>query len=284
MIQVQASSPGKINLFLDVTNKLENGYHEILTLFLPIHDLADSISISKSDSLKIICEHPGVPCDEKNLCWIAAEKFAEASGDSSNWQITIDKKLPVAGGMGGGSSNAATVLSLLNSQSESPLSSEVLSKIALSIGADVPYFLNPVPSLAEGIGEKLIELKPNHKIPLLLIGFDFPIPAVWAYKNRLLPFHQSKKSFNEVMTSWNEEKINLEACVYNDLAFAARKKFPILQLACDDLKELGGYAEVSGSGPTVFAAFDSEEARDKAYEGLIGKSYPAENIYKATAG
>ncbi|MCM8538210.1 MAG: 4-(cytidine 5'-diphospho)-2-C-methyl-D-erythritol kinase [Lentisphaeraceae bacterium] len=284
MTDVQSSSPGKINLFLDVTNKLKNGYHEILTLFLPIHDLADDISIEKSDSLKIVCEHPGVPCDEKNLCWIAAEKFAKASGLSSNWQITIVKKLPVAGGMGGGSSNAATVLRLLNSQSENPLSSKELSEIALSIGADVPYFLNPVPSLAEGVGEKLIELKPNHKIPLLLVGFDFPIPAVWAYKNRLLPFHQSNKSFDELMNLWNDKKLNLETSVYNDLAFAARKKFPILQLACDDLSELGGHAEVSGSGPTVFATFDSESARDKAYEGLIAKSYPAVNIFKATAG
>ncbi|MCH2204972.1 MAG: 4-(cytidine 5'-diphospho)-2-C-methyl-D-erythritol kinase [Lentisphaerales bacterium] len=164
---MKTNSPGKINLFLDVTAKRENGYHEILTLFLPIHDLSDTIEISSSSGLEINSNHPGVPQDETNLCHKAATLFSKKTGITPNWQIHISKKLPVAGGMGGGSSNAAITLKLLNEKYDLPLTLEELAEIALSIGADVPYFLNPVPSLAQGIGEALETLQALHKVPLL---------------------------------------------------------------------------------------------------------------------
>jgi 4-diphosphocytidyl-2-C-methyl-D-erythritol kinase len=284
MKEYQASSPGKINLFLDITAKRSNGYHDILTVFLPTLDLADELTLSSAEKLSISTSHPDVPCDANNLCWQAAEKFSEATACLINWHIHIDKKLPVAGGMGGGSSNAATVLTLLNEANDRPLSDAQLAEIALSIGADVPYFLKPVPSLAKGVGEEIETLPTKHKIPLILITFDFPISAVWAYQNRQLPFHSSAKTAAELKNLWGQSKLKLKSFVYNDLAFAARRKFPLLQIAQEDLLAAGGFAEVSGSGPTIFGAFESTESRDLAFESLLKKSYPAANLFKATAG
>lgn len=281
---MKTNSPGKINLFLDVTAKRENGYHEILTLFLPIHDLSDTIEIIDSDELKITSDHSAVPQDETNLCHQAASLFAEKSGITPNWQIDIEKKLPVAGGMGGGSSNAAITLKLLNEKYNQRLTHNELAEIALSIGADVPYFLNPVPSFAKGVGEEIESLEALHKIPLLLITFDFPISAAWSYQNRLKDFHSSEISVDRLKSLWQASELKLADIIYNDLAFAPRQKFPILQQAIDDLQNTDGVAEVSGSGPTVFAAFNTILERDSAFEKLLKLDYPEKNIYKATAG
>ena len=281
---MKADSPGKINLFLDVTAKRENGYHEILTVFLPIHDLKDTIEVVDHSELIINSDHPCVPCDERNLVHKAAILFSKATGLDSKWQICIQKKLPVAGGMGGGSSNAATTLKLLNEKYSNPLTYAKLAELALSIGADVPYFLNPVPSLAQGIGEKIETLSETHKVPLLLVTFDFPISAAWSYQNRLKGFHSSKLTADTLIKLWHESDLQLEKFIYNDLAYAPRAKFPILELTISDLNNFGGIAEVSGSGPTVFGTFRTEEDRDQCHDELIKKGYPQNNLFKATAG
>lgn len=279
----QISCPGKINLFLDVTGKKENGYHEILTLFLPVSGVEDTITLTESKNLTISCSHPDVPLNSKNLCWQAAEKFAQAAQIQPNWDINIDKQLPIAGGMGGGSSNAGRLLTLLDSIYPNIVSKQQLEKIALSIGADVPFFLNPVPSIASGVGENLQTLKSEKKLPILLITFEFPISAAWAYQNRKLPFESSQIDLNDLRKSW--ESGNTERIIYNDLGFAVESKFPIIKGALNDLKEAGAInAIVSGSGPTVFGVFNNEEDRTSAIKSLIELGYPKENLIAAFSG
>lgn len=277
------SCPGKINLFLDVTAKTANGYHEILTLFLPVVGLEDSIKISESDTISISSNHPNVPLDASNLCWKAAEMFANAAGLKTGWKIDIDKKLPVAGGMGGGSSNAGRLLSLLQLSYPNKLSGKELAEIALKIGADVPFFLNPVPSLASGVGEILTPLKVKNKLPVLLITFSFPISAAWAYKNRRGSFNSSGLTRGDVTNFW--ESGNIEPLIYNDLGISVCKKFPIINNSIEDLKLFGAVnAIVSGSGPTVFGVFKDSIERDTAVEKLLEIGYPAEHLIKAEAG
>lgn len=279
----QISCPGKINLFLDICAKKENGYHEILTLFLPVIGIEDTLTVSDADTLEIRCKNKTVPLDSRNLCWQAAQKFADAADLKPNWLIEIDKQLPIAGGMGGGSSNAGRLLSLLNSSYPEKVSKDEIKNIALSIGADVPFFLNPKPSVASGVGEELEVLEPAGKLPILLITFEFPISAAWAYQNRKRPFGSSEVSLEELKNYWQEGSI--EKLIYNDLGFAVEEKFPIIKSALKDLKDAGALnAIVSGSGPTVFGVFKNEESRDNALKKLLTNGYPKESIISAFAG
>jgi 4-diphosphocytidyl-2-C-methyl-D-erythritol kinase len=282
-MNLAASSPGKINLFLDVTGKRDTGYHDILTLFLPVSGIEDNITITPAKTLSISCEHPTVPEDDSNLCWKAAQLFAIEASISPNWQIHIEKKLPVAGGMGGGSSNAGTVLNLLNKHFSNKVSKQRLAEIALSIGADVPFFLNPVPSLAAGVGESLKVLATKEKIPMLIVTFDFPISAAWAYKNRALSFASSNISEEILIQKWNDSKFF--EITYNDLGVAIRKKFPLLELTCGDLLEFGAKsAEISGSGPSIFALFESDADRDSCIQKMLDNEVPAKNLFACYAG
>jgi len=277
------SCPGKINLFLDVTGKTANGYHEILTLFLPVKGLEDLLTVSESEKLEINCSHPDVPTDSSNLCWKAAELFAKTAELEPNWKINIEKKLPVAGGMGGGSSNAGRLLSLLQLLYPNKLTEKKLQEIALQVGADVPFFLNPIPSIATGVGEDLKILKAVNKIPLLLISFSFPISAAWAYKNRKLPFGNSGINENKLREKW--ESADIFDIIYNDLGFAVEEKFPIIGAALEDLKKAGALnAIVSGSGPTVFGVFEDEQNRNLAIKKLTQEGYPEENLIGVSAG
>ena len=277
------SCPGKINLFLDVTGKTHNGYHEILTLFLPVKGLEDTLTVSESTKLELSCKHPEVPTNSENLCWKAAELFAEEAGLKAHWKIDIDKKLPVAGGMGGGSSNAGRLLSLLNLEYPGKVSDEKLRDLALSIGADVPFFLNPVPSIASGVGEKLEPLKAHNKIPIILIPFSFPISAAWAYQNRKKPFTSSNVNAEKLVKCWDSG--DLKSIIYNDLGFAVQEKFPIIEGTVNDLKKAGAVnAIVSGSGPTVLGVFEDETSRNIAMEKLSLEGYPQENLIAASAG
>jgi 4-diphosphocytidyl-2-C-methyl-D-erythritol kinase len=275
--------PGKINLFLDVTAKRENGYHDILTLFLPVTGLEDQISIEEDSCLKICCNHSGVPLDHKNLCWKAAEIFAKEADLLPNWKISIEKNLPVAGGMGGGSSNAGAVFNLLSQMFPDRVSPQKLKELALTIGADVPYFLNPVPAIASGVGEDLDPLPIKTPRPMLIVTFDFPISAAWAYQNRQKPFASSSINKEQLHQLWQDGVFS--NIVYNDLAFAVRDKFPLLEFTRGDLLSNGALcAEVSGSGPSLFALFDSDEGRDECKNRMMSIGIPESNLFSCFAG
>ena len=280
---MELTSPAKINLFLDVTARRSNGYHEIATVFLPVENLCDKVVLTEldEDGVEIVCEHPSVPCDERNLCHKAAVLFAEEAKVVARWKILIEKNIPVAGGMGGGSSDAAAVLRLLNQKYSNKVTAERLAEIALEIGADVPYFLDPVAAKAEGLGEELLSIKAP-KLQLLLITFDFPIAAAWAYQNRDQVYNRAERSLFEVEACLEAGDLKgIAGCVYNDLAIACREKFPVLKMACDDLLKVGALAsEVSGSGPTVFGLFESSEAAEEAKVELLESKLYAEEALK----
>ena len=259
--------PGKVNLFLDITGKRANGYHEISTLFLPIDQIFDTLVISESSSgMSISCDHPGVPCDEKNLIWKVAQAFANKLQIKASWHFHLTKRIPVAGGMAGGSSNAASTLMGLNELCDSPLSKVELASIAVQFGADIPFFLEKSPARAEGIGEILKPDAIQQDLYLLFIPFSFPIPAVWAYKNRQEGFKSAPMNLDQTLEQINSGEV---PAIFNDLALAVRHKFPLIDLACKQLIENGAItAEVSGSGPTVFALFKSAEERNDALNRL----------------
>lgn len=263
-------TPSKINAFLTVTGRRPDGYHTIETLFLPLASPHDEIRITPAPERQIVTDAP-IPCDARNLCWQAVDRFKEHYSDATEeWEIEIKKSIPIAGGMAGGSSDAAAVLRLLNDHYGNPFDNTTLCKIALALGADVPFFIDPVPSRAEGVGEILTPVAdlPHLELPLILVFPDFPIPAAWAYTHRVgefAPKGEIDRFIERLRTADLETIVN---AMRNDLAPAAFEKFPLLRIIRDTLYACGARkVELSGSGPTLFAVMSTlEDAQQCARE------------------
>jgi 4-diphosphocytidyl-2-C-methyl-D-erythritol kinase len=274
-MSLELLSPGKINLYLKVEGKRPDGYHDIETLFWPLGKPLDKISIADTDASQgIVLESSdlSIPCDSRNLCWKAAELYSEATGISSDWKINLEKNIPVAAGLGGGSGNSAVVLKALNKKYKK-LSESELSKIALKIGADVPFFLNPVPALAKGVGENLSPLScAKVDLPLLIAAPMFPVSAAWAYQNLDLSGARPESPENLIEALGSKDLKKVASHLFNDLATALYNKFPILQMLKQSLLDSGALgAEVSGSGPTMFALYESFDRADSARKSLAEK-------------
>ncbi|HCY83776.1 MAG TPA: 4-(cytidine 5'-diphospho)-2-C-methyl-D-erythritol kinase [Desulfobacteraceae bacterium] len=158
---IRLLSPAKINLFLHVTGRRPDGFHELYSLMAPI-DLCDRIDISFSaDGVSVLCDHPHVPEDESNIAHKAAVLFSEACDQKNvplpfgGIAIAIEKNIPVGGGLGGGSSNAAMVLMALNQKMGHLFANDELMRLGVTLGADVPFFMGGGPAFATGIGEGL---------------------------------------------------------------------------------------------------------------------------------
>ncbi|MEI8248448.1 MAG: 4-(cytidine 5'-diphospho)-2-C-methyl-D-erythritol kinase [Lentisphaerota bacterium] len=261
-MKIRSIAYSKINLFLKVTGKRQDGYHEILSFFLPLTSPADNIVLTVDDltvlyGIEIICRDKRVPADESNICHKAATRYAAMTGLPAKWRIEIDKKIPVAAGMGGGSSDAAAVLQMLQKHyKQLPL--PVLARAAQFVGADVPFFMESRPAIASGIGERLEFLPPGlPEIPIVLVNPGFPVSAQWAYENMnpALIGPADRDRFNALLGAARAGSFKTCAgLLHNDLAPAVIHKFPVLQILKDRLVAHGALgAEMTGSGPTVFA-------------------------------
>ncbi len=173
--------PGKINLWLEVLSKRPDGYHELSTLMLPV-GLFDRLEMeTQAEGIHLECTHPLVPVDERNLARRAAEAFFQRSGWRVGLRIRLEKAIPVGAGMGGGSADAAAVLTFLNGIAPRPLSRIALHELARRLGADVPFFLLRRPALATGIGDRLQTVTGLPQYPLVLIKPPFEVSTAWAY-------------------------------------------------------------------------------------------------------
>ena len=188
-------SPAKINLFLKVVGKRPDGYHEIITLLCRI-GLFDTVALAFNRStISVECAHPRVPEDKSNLAHRAASLFLDALSIHDGVAIFIDKVIPVAAGLGGGSSNAAAVLMGLNQHYGLPLADQELGGIALKVGADVPFFLVRHSAIARGIGDYLEVYKDVPPLSVVLVRPTFEVSTSWVYKNLSLGLTNCEKSF-----------------------------------------------------------------------------------------
>ena len=158
MDKIGIKAPAKINLFLDIVGKLQNGYHEIKSVMQTV-DLFDYVKVEKSDEITVDCNN-NAPEGENNIAFKAAKLFLEESGISAKINIFIEKNIPIAAGLAGGSTDAAGVLKLMNRLFNVNADDEELRTLGLKLGADVPYCINGGTALCEGIGEKITQLKP----------------------------------------------------------------------------------------------------------------------------
>jgi 4-diphosphocytidyl-2-C-methyl-D-erythritol kinase len=255
---VRVLCPAKVNLYLKVLGKRPDGYHELVTVLQPL-SLADELTVSLGGTgISLECGAPGLPRDESNLVWQAALKFSEATGRKMGVRFKLKKRIPVAAGLGGGSSDAAGALLGLNEACGRPLAAADLKRLAAGLGADVPFFLSREPQVGRGIGTALTPLAlPPYGY--LLLNPGLPLSTRWVYENLNLKELTSRPEHD----TWDPE--HPESWVANDLAGVALRRFPELGGLLGRLKGLGALAQdVSGSGPTLFGLFATPEAAREA--------------------
>lgn len=260
---MEIKSFAKVNLYLEITGKRPDGYHELITVMCLI-DLHDTLRIKfHSPATHIACNHPHVPTDASNLVLKAAHAFFRAIGRSDTLSVTIDKHIPVGAGLGGGSSNAAAMLTALNDHYQLPLDKEALMALATGIGADVAFFIYGRPALATGIGERLTPFDHMPEMPVVLIYPGKPVSTSAVYQRLNFGLTKSKK-INTQITFRHIRKKEIPALLYNDLeppAFAMNPEIAHAKTVL--LGEGAAGALMSGSGSSVFGIYpDPEDAHN----------------------
>lgn len=260
-------SPAKINLFLKVTGKRPDGYHTLTSLICPI-GLFDSITIAfGTPEIRVYCSNPDIPQDHQNLAHKAARLFLEKLNITAGVDIAIQKKIPAGAGLGGGSSNAASVLLGLNRYYHNPLSLETLSDIGLSIGADVPFFLYQKPALASGIGETLETYGKLPVYPVVLVFPGFSVSTEMVYNNLNLGLTKCKKTIT--CSLLKQHGFDAEHHLCNDLESVTISLHPVISTIKKMLLAQGAIGTLmSGSGPTVFGIFSDPGRAQKAVDVL----------------
>lgn len=251
----------KVNLTLEVLGKRTDGYHEIATVMQAV-DLSDRITLDDADDLELRSSFPGVPTDSRNLALRAAAALREAAGFRGGVRITLDKRIPVAAGLGGGSSDAAGVLVGLNRLWRLRWPLERLDEVAATLGSDVPFFLRGGAAVATGRGEKVEPLRAR-SLALVLVNPKFPASTAEMY-GRLTPAMYSDGGATKALVgSLGRSAARVAASLYNGMEAAAAGVFPqIAQMRAALLAAGALGALMSGSGPTVFGVARSyEQAR-----------------------
>jgi 4-diphosphocytidyl-2-C-methyl-D-erythritol kinase len=272
-------SPCKVNLLLNILGRRPDGFHDLETIMQPVNRCDELTFERVGTGIALSCSDKSLPVDGGNLVFRAAEKFFAAAGISGGGvRIHLEKKIPLAAGLGGGSGNAATTLLALNEMFGNPLAAEKLFEIAAALGSDIPFFLQHQPALAIGRGEKIQPLEnfpalANRSILLIHPGFGISTP--WAYQN-LARFPealngQKGRAQNLVSLLQTNDLKGASAGFYNSLEAPAFEKFPILMLFKEFLAASGAAALMSGSGSTTFAICENAAAAQSIGEKFKSK-------------
>jgi len=280
---LEINSPCKVNLLLNILGRRADGFHELETLMQPVK-VFDRLSFSRGGSgVQLTCSTPGLPTDSRNLVHRAATIFLEKANIRDGLHVHLEKHIPLAAGLGGGSGNAATTLSALNQMFGAPLSAPQLHELAASLGSDIPFFLQSNPALATGRGERVQPLEPFRALQgagLLLVHPGFGIETAWAYR-QLARFPDALRGqpgraarLISLLQAADLSAAGRE--FYNSLEAPALEKFPLLAIFQEFLRVQGAAAALmSGSGSTTFAIThspDAAEALAEAFKTKFGES------------
>ena len=265
MNKVIINSNAKVNIGLKVLKEREDGYHDIVTVFQEIN-LFDIISISKkSKGCDFNSNATWLMNDKTNLCVIAYEAMKKKF-DIDGVDIDLTKNIPKGSGLGGGSSNAASIMKGIRELYSLNISDKELEDIASQIGADVPFFIRGSIQLGEGIGDRLTPLKINISGKYLIIIPDTEIDTSWAYSKFKNDLDSSILPINFASLS-NEKTISLDKLQFfeNDFESIVVPTYPEIGKIKEALHALGArFASLSGSGSTVFGIFNDDLSLDKA--------------------
>ncbi len=265
MKSITLKAPAKVNYRLDVLSRRPDGYHELRMIMQRV-DLCDEVSITVSGTpgISVLCGKEGVPDGPGNIAWRAADALLQRRGRTEGLVIRIDKRIPVAAGLGGGSSDGATVLMGVNELLGLGFSDQELMEIGVTLGADVPFFIFRRPALAEGIGDRLTALERTPDAWIVLVNPNIHVSTAWVYQNLQLTEGIERAK----LPSFIGDVVTLSGLLVNDLEAVTIGRFPIIEEIKEQLLAAGAVnAMMSGSGPTVFGLFETEtEARRAAEE------------------
>ncbi len=273
-MKIEIDSPAKVNLSLDIIKKRVDGYHE-LEMIMQELELKDKITLEEieENKIEISCNSEEVPLNEKNLCWKAAEIIKEKKEIKKGIKILIDKKIPVAGGLGGGSSNAAATIKGLNELWKLEMHKKEMQEIAEKIGMDVAFFLYGKTGFAVGRGEKIEVIKSFPKTRILICNPGIAVSTPIAYSNidyeksgKILASRKLKQAIEE-----GKEISELIKLIHNDFEFSVFRDFPEIQEVKEKMKENSLNALMSGSGSTVFCFPETKEQSTKLIQELTKK-------------
>jgi 4-diphosphocytidyl-2-C-methyl-D-erythritol kinase len=259
-------APAKVNYRLDVLRKRPDGYHDLRMIMQRI-DLCDEITLSVSGApgIRVTCGREGVPDGPANIAWRAAELLLKEAGVEAGVEIDIVKRIPVAAGLGGGSSDGASVLMGLNELLGLGFPDGRLMEIGVKIGADVPFFIFRKAALAEGVGEILSEIEAVPAAWIVLVNPNAPVSTAWVYGNLQL----TNRGELRTIPRFFETVPALCAVLSNDLETVTVGRFPVIAEIKDRLLAAGAAgALMSGSGPTVFGIFEEEGPARETAESL----------------
>jgi len=268
MKKIKVKAYAKINLSLDVLGKREDGYHEISTIMQSI-DLADILEFEKSEIVKVFCNDHRVPLGEDNLIVKVINLLKEKYQMEEGVLVKLDKRIPLAAGLAGGSADAAATIVALDKLWNLNMSKEEKKEIALKVGADVPFCLEGGTKLAKGIGEIFEDLKIT-SMNLLLVKPDIEISTKEIYdKWDRLNFKSHHATVPVVQAIQEGNIYKIAENIKNDLELVTSQKYGIINKIKEELLKKGALGcAMSGSGPTVYGIFDDLEKLRKAYEDL----------------
>lgn len=266
-------SYGKINFGLDVLRRREDGYHEVRMIMqtVGLYDLLTMKKI-KDDKIKMTCNLAFLPTDERNLVYKAVKLIKDKYHIKDGVEIELSKRIPVAAGMAGGSSNCAAALKGMNELFDLGLSIDELCEIGVTLGADVPYCIWGGTALSEGIGEKLSRVDAMPECYILIAKPGIGVSTAFVYQNLDLP-GLSKHPDIDGMLECLKKKDLRGICdrLDNVLETVTVKEYPIIEKVKKHLMDQGAMgALMSGSGPTIFAIFEDKKTADHALESLRG--------------
>lgn len=284
---IKEKANAKINLYLDVTAQREDGFHDIKSVMHSV-SLCDEISIKYSPSKKrnikvFVSGNRFLPTDEKNLAYRAAQLFLEKASALADIEIKIEKRIPVAAGLAGGSADAAAVFRGLNKLFGRMFTEKALSDMSAELGSDIPFCLYGRTALCEGRGEIMTKLKvsPSLKLVVAVANEYMSTPAAYKKLDSLFSSFDGtvptggEEKFSKLMDGISENKIHSDA-LFNVFEKAV---LPICKGASEIKEELikqgARAALMSGSGPSVFGIFDSEQKARAASDFLIAKGVNA---------
>jgi 4-diphosphocytidyl-2-C-methyl-D-erythritol kinase len=269
-------APAKINLFLQVLGRRDDGFHELRSLMccVALHDtLVLDIGTARSE---LTCSDNRIPCDENNLALKAVLLFnrvlaTETAIAPLNVSIELIKRIPAGAGLGGGSSDAAAVLNHLNRYYGNPLNNERLHALALALGADVPFFIHGRPAIATGVGERLEPYAGLHPWGVVVVYPGFGLSTAEVFKNLNLGLTKCEKRLRYFPFKYGKFDIVRHLC--NDLETVAVHRFPVIETIKKELLNQGAMGSLmTGSGSAVFGLFSDLKAARRAADVVAGNA------------
>lgn len=268
---IEIKGMAKVNLGLDVLRRRENGYHDVKMVMQSVN-LYDVLTFEKEENegIRIRCNIGELPLDDGNLIYKAARLFFEETKLEGNVSIYLEKNIPIAAGMAGGSTDAAATLLALNELYETGLTKEVLAEIGVKIGADVPYCIYGGTYLSEGIGEILSPIQNELDCYVVIAKPEFGVSTKYVYDNLHVDTIQTHPDIDGMIHYIQAGDLKgMASKMENILETVTIKKYPQIEEMKQCLIKHGALnALMSGSGPTVFGIFENKDVAEQAYEEL----------------